>query len=887
MEAALIATKVRIPVSTGGLERPRLIGVLEAGLPGCRLALVAAPAGYGKTTLLAQWARASRYPVAWVSIDGEENDPERFLRYLYRAWAVIRPEIQESSLAALLEGSRPDLQAALADMINLAGGLAGHTAFVLDDYHLIGEPAVHEMMAYLLDHLPDTVHFVLAARAEPPLPVSRLRVRGALLELGPADLRFSAQETADFLNRLQGLALDPAQLNDLQNRLEGWAAGLRLASFCARRRPPGDCSPLLSGAHRFVGDYLSQDVLAGLPEDRREFLLQTSILEPLCGALCDAVTGGEGGQAALEQAERENLFLFALDETRTWFRYHRLFADFLRAELKRRSPELLPELHRRAARWFLEADMPERAFRHALAAGDRSTLGLVFERYMNARLPVGEHRLLKDWLDRVPPDWFKTYPALSLARAGYLAYTGSMDDSMRVVDEVEKQLAAAKGDDVPFQRAAVKAIRCFMACMRNDVPQAETYARQALRELPADALGFRPGIYGALGDTYRQNGRWQAADECYRKALSYTRSPAVRVMAAHIYGALADMHLLRGRLRQAAAFWQQALASIQAPENWGRLPLGVSGWVYIRMAELSYEWDALEQAGEQLARGMERAELGGDLRTQAVGWLLQARIHQARGELAPAAAALDRARRLLEQDPFPEWETRVERCQVEQWLAAGRLKEAARWAADALTRPAPENRIERERLQLAAARALGAQNDPSALDQARALLEQTLAPAEEEGRAGIVIEALALSALIQAQAGSLPGALTALERALRLAEPEGCLRLFADLGPGMERLLRDARSRGVLPAYTARLIEACGGIPGAAAAAGRLAEPLSPREQEILALVAAGLTNREIADRLVISPETVKKHVSSITGKLGAANRTEAAARARSLGMLD
>jgi LuxR family maltose regulon positive regulatory protein len=405
--------------------------------------------------------------------------------------------------------------------------------------------------------------------------------------------------------------------------------------------------------------------------------------------------------------------------------------------------------------------------------------------------------------------------------------------------------------------------------------------------LPHADHTFRAAIHHALGDTYRRNGRWQEARVSYLSVLDFVHEPAFRIRSVHVFGALADLELQKGRLRDSAAYWSKALAIIRERETWGSLPLPLIGWVYIRMSEIVYEWNDLEQARMYISQGLERAELGGDVRAMIAGELFAGRLVLTAGDTAAADACLERARPLLENAPFPDWNGRFERLQLECWLAQDRLRAAVYWADEQQRDDAHAGGPESEAAQLAMARALIAKGDAPALERALALLQRLLAAAEEAGRAGITIEALALHALAHWSSGERAQALTSLERALRLAEPEGYVRLFADLGLPMARLLQEARVRAVLPEYVEQLLAACGGGPAFAAhAAAPLPEPLTPREQEVLRLIAAGLTNREIAASLVVSSETVKKHTSSIYGKLGVGNRTEAAARARELDLL-
>ncbi|NTU79848.1 MAG: hypothetical protein HGA45_10670 [Chloroflexales bacterium] len=886
MDTVLLATKLRIPaLAPRTMPRPRLIDALEHSIRHVKLVQIAAPAGYGKTTMLVQWAHASRLPVVWLSLGAEDNDLERFFRCLLMAWAEVRPGIRESPVGLLLGGMAPDREAVLAAFINVAAGLPEHTVFVLDDYHLITEPSIHQALTFLIDHLPPTLHLVLAGRAEPALPLARYRARGELLEFRAADLQLLPDETADFLHTLR-LELANDAIMRLHAQLEGWIAGLQLVALTLQRGLTGSDTLVLSGRHRFIADFLRDEVLAPLPEAVRHFLLQTSILEHLCGSLCDAVTGSAGSQELLETLERENLFLMPLDDSRAWFRYHQLFADVLREELHQRHPAQVTNLHRRAGRWYLAQALPEPAFQHAVAGDDPELVIQILEDYLDAKLNGGEFSLLKRWLDSLPAQWHTAYPLLGLARAGLLAFTGALDACVRCVDDVERRLSPLASEDTRGQRARVTAIRCAIACFQNDLAQAETYADRALRDLAADD-SFRAAVYGALGDTYRHHGRWEESRACYLSALELGHGPTFRVQSVHAFGALADLQLRQGRLRAAAAYWRKALAGMQDRATWGSFPLPLIGWVYLRMGEILYEWNELEAANDHLAQGLARAELGGDVRALIAAYLLAGQLKLAAGEITAAAAYLERARPLVENAAFPDWTGRFGRLQLACWLAQDQLRAAVHWADALLRGEASEGPVESETAQLAMARALIVKGDAPSLDRARGLLARLVEMAEAQGRAGLIVEALALQALAHWRRGEHADAFTTLERALRLAEPEGYVRLFLDLGLPMARLLQEARSRAVLPEYSGALVAAfTRDRPSAEASAKALPEPLTPREQEVLALVAAGLTNGEIAARLVISVETVKKHVGNLCAKLGVSNRTEAAARARALDLL-
>ena len=870
------------------MSRTRLVDVFEQEILHYKLVLLSAPAGYGKTTLLSQWAQTSRFPVVWLTINEVDNDLERFLRYLLVGWEAVQPGLRDSPLGLLLGAMSPDSEAVLAAFINVANDAPAPIVFVLDDYHLIEDLSVHTALTFLLDHLPPTLHFVLAGRAEPPLPLARYRARHELLEFRAEDLNFLPEETRDFLNEKMGLDLAHEDVVRLQAQLEGWIAGLQLVALTLRQRLTGADKLVVSGRHRFIADYLGEDVLAPLPNGMRRFLLQTSLLDRLCGPLCDAVTGREDSQAMLETLERENLFLVPLDDSRAWFRYHRLFADFLHEELNRRYPAEVVDLHRRAARWYLANDLPEQAFRHAVAGDDAELVTQIVNNHLSRMVLRGDFKLLERWVKLIPPAWYAGYPMLGIARAASLIFTGAFDACARCLDEVEQRLAPAQSEDTRWYQARVTAMRCFMACFHNDLARAETYADQALRDLPEADLSFRADTYQALGDTYRSHGRWEEAREYYFKVLDLVHEPEFSIRSVHVFGALADLELQQGRLRDSAAHWRKALAVIQQRETWGSFPLPLIGWVYIRMGEILYEWNELGEAGHHLSQGLERAELGGDVRAMIAGYLLAAHLKMTEGDVEGAAEYVEEARPLVESTQFTGWNSRFERCQLELWLAQDRLRAAVNWTDEMLRDAAIEKRLDSELAQLTMARVLIVKGDGPSVERALALLEGLHQAAEEEGRTGVQIEVLALQALGYWRRGERAGAMTALERSLRLAEPEGYVRLFADFGLPLVRLLQEARSREVMPDYVSRLLAACGAdfaFPAPAEQA--LPEPLTSREQEVLQLIAAGLTNREIAAKLVVSPETVKKHTGSIYSKLGVGSRTEAAARARELDLLN
>jgi LuxR family maltose regulon positive regulatory protein len=891
METELLATRLTIPPLVHHVvRRERLIEALEHGLPASRLVSVSAPAGFGKTTLLAQWARGSEHDVAWLTCSASDNDVIRFLRYLLGAWAAVAPDVPRSRLGVLLSSSEPDLDEVLAALAHVAGGTVRQTAIVLDDAHLIDDPDIHRTLAFLLDHMPLALHLVLACREDPPLPLARLRARRELLELRGEDLQLTRDETASLLAESAGPALGDDQVDALHARLEGWAAGAQMVAHALRHGAEAPDRLAISGRHRHIADYLSEEVLGSLAEPTRWFLLTTSILDRLSGPLCDRVTGESGSQSMLAALERANLFLVPLDDSRTWFRYHALFAEFLRDELARHDPDAPATLHRRAAGWYLEHDLPEPAFDHAVAANDVDTVKQILDRYLTVKLFSGERRVAAHWVGAITDVWRAEQPSFLLAEATYHLLTGQLEAGIRRLADAERR-AGANLETQGTTIARATAMRCFVACITNDLAGAETYASEALAVLPAGDIDFRANLYHALGDTYRGHGRWQEAREHYLRVLDLAveqpELPMARILSVHVYGALADLELRQGHMQQAVKFWTRALAFIEDPHPWGYAPLPVTGWVYLRMGELAYERNDLSRAWEHVTRGVERARLGGDTRAIIAGEVILARLELAAGTLEAAESHLEEAHRLLEDAPFPDWTSRFERCHVDLWLARDDLRSALAWVDAALAGGELGQRPDAELARLAIARVLIQTVDPMAHARAGRLLDEMVGTATALGQLGVLIEALALRALGHEARGNHAAALTDIERAVRLAEPEGYVRLFVDLGMRMRWLLEEARRRDVMPGAVTRLLAAFGEPVGTAGNVQPLVEPLSERECQVVRLVAAGLTNREMADALFVSPETVKKHLANIYGKLAVHNRVEVVARARSLGVID
>jgi LuxR family transcriptional regulator, maltose regulon positive regulatory protein len=907
----LLATKLHVPgPQPGFVARPRLVQALDEGLAR-GLILVCAPAGFGKTALLADWARRGDQPVAWLSLDAGDNDPARFWRHVVAALDRVRPGIAERAGPLLGPPAPPSFVGLVTALINdlTAQPGGGEVLLLLDDYHLIDTQQVHESLMFLLEHLPPGLHLVLASRADPPLPLARLRARGQLAEVRTDDLRFAAGEAAALLRESAGPGLPGAAVAALAARTEGWAAGLQLAALSLRGRPDiAGFVAAFSGSHRYILDYLTGEVLERQPEQVREFLLETSVLERLSGGLCDAVTGQDDGQAMLEQVERAGLFLVPLDEVRGWWRYHQLFADLLRARLQQQQPGRVAVLHRAAAAWCQEHGLADDAVGHALAAGDTAWAARLIEQHFDATLYLrSEAATAQRWLAALPAELARSRPRLLLAQALLAATLGRAEAMEPPLDAAERALAGAAPEaGEPFEPAGGRAAsmlvnipaqialhRGFLAQLRGDAEGTAAFASQALAELTGGEQLLSSMAQGLLAAAEWFRGRLADAEQAFVSSIAGWQ--AGQPLSWGVYQ-LGQVQRAQGRLDAAAETYQKTL-DIAAVS--GGAPAPPAGPAYVGLGEVAYQRNELDSALRQVTEGIALcrrslypAPLGTGLVTLA--WIRQAQgdpggAREAMGEAGRAALG-PRVTGLL--NPVPAQRARL-------LLAQGDIAAAARWAEERGLGPGDDPGYPREPEYLVLARVLLAEDRPA---QALTLVERMLAAAAAQGRAGSVIEIGALRALALAACGDEDAAVGALARALTLGCPQGYVRVFADEGAPMAALLarlvaaqkaERAAARGVPADCLANVLRAFGGKDGwpgarrgAAVAVPGLVEQLTARELEVLVLLAAGMPNPRIAEQLVVTLDTVKKHVSHLLGKLGAANRTEAVTRARQLGLL-
>ena len=850
----LLATKLHMPGPRPGMvPRSRLTARLEGGLAR-GLVLVCGPAGYGKTVLLADWARRGELPAAWLSLDAGDNDPARFWHHAVAALDRARPGTGERVAPLLGPPAPSSFQGLVTALINDLA--ADQALLVLDDYHLIGAPQVHESLAFLVEHRPAGITVVLASRSDPPLPLARLRARGQLTEIREAELRFTPAEAAELLQHAAS-GLPDASVAALAARTEGWAAGLQLAALSLRgQHDAAAFVAAFTGSHRYVLDYLAEEVLERQDEQLRTFLLETSVLDRLSGPLCDAVTGRGGSQALLEQAERAGLFLIPLDELRGWWRYHHLFADLLRARLQQEQPGRTAQLHRNAAAWCQEHGLADDAIGHAAAAGETAWAARIIEQHFNLVHRIrGEAATIDRWLSVLPAEVVRSRPRLLLAQAHMAADSGHPEVVEPLLDAAD--CAPPGWADEPFEPASGAAAsflinvpalitlhRSYLAQLHGDAGATAAFAAQTLAESKPEEGALSATAHGFLAVAEWLRGRLTEAERALASSLTGWRETSQLTLIAWGCYQLVLIQLAQGRLDAAALTCEQALDSLVTS---GR-PAPAAGPGYAGLAGIAYQRDELGLALRHATEGIALCRqfvytppLAGGLATLA--W-----IRQATGDPAGALEAITEAGQAAPGpagllNPVPAQRARL-------LLAQGDLPAAARFAPDNGLGPDDEPDYARESGHLVLARVLLAQDRPG---QALALLDRLHAAAKAQNRTGSLIETSALRALALAATGEEAGAVTTLAGALLLACPQGHVRVFADEGLPMAALLgrliaaqRAGRAAAGVPlGYLARLQRAfAAGPPAPDLGPSGIIEPLTSRELEVLKMMAAGRRTR-------------------------------------------
>jgi LuxR family maltose regulon positive regulatory protein len=891
MQADLLTVKLYVPPLRPTLiPRPRLTAAVSQALARS-LTLVSAPAGYGKTTLVSSWLHESGVPSAWLSLDEADNDPSRFLQYFMTALRTVVPTIQEDRPGMLQAIQPAPFDALMSSLIN---EIMAHTApfvLVLDDFHIIHAQPVLEMLTFLLEHMPPAMHLVLLSRTDPPLPLARLRARAQLVDIRAGQLRFTADEIAAFLSEM-GLSLPADDIAALEMRTEGWIASLQLAALSLQGRQ--DIHSFLSafaGSHAYIMDYLTEEVLNLQSEEVRSFLLQTSVLNRMCGPLCEAVVeagrpGFLGGQAMLETLEQKNLFVIPLDGERRWYRYHHLFADVLSRRLEHLYPQYLPRLHRRASQWYEQSGLVADAIRHALLAGDRDRVAQLVVQNGCMLLMAGEVITLQQWIEAVE-SFSYTHPWLNILKAWALALTGHPDQIEPLLQTAERLVAPLEPTpEVKIMLGAVAAARAYEANWHENTRLAADAAQQALEYLPdSDPLSrsLRSLATDILGDASWLNDDLEAAEQAYTEAAQISRAASNMHMAIIVNANLAEILIEQGQLHRAARTLSESLQMATRPD--GQLSPLVDG-VYAGLSKISYERNRLEDAARYAHQCIEICNRWGSFGVQAAAYVLLAQSEHSQGNSERAQEAMRAAEQLERQHRFsPRQSIGVKSALARLWLAQGNQERPTHLVRQSGITPDDEIPYLREPEYLILLRLLLAQGD---YDAARPLSERLLQKAEAAGRVGRVIEILILQALALQGKRDMPHALATLDRAILLAQPEGYVRTFLDEGELMAKLLYQAQAHRVGAGYASELLSAGGQATSTTPPPAQLlVEPLSMRELEVLKLIEAGHSNQEIAARLVISMPTVKRHISNIYAKLGAKSRTQAVSLGRELRLFE
>lgn len=901
----VLNTKLHAPSPRANrVHRQRLLDRLEAGGRSA-LALISAPAGFGKSTLVGDWLSRRREPSAWLSLDAGDSDLRRFLAYMVAALDRPLPGIGRGVAAALAATRLPDPDVLLTPLLNELWDKPA-CFLVLDDYHVIEAPEVHEALTFLLEHLPPEMHLILATRVDPPLPLPRLRARNLLCELRAEDLRFTHEEAALFLRETMGLDVAAHEIEALESRTEGWIAGLQMAALSLQGRD--DVSAFIAGftgSHRFVLDYLSEEVLDRQPPERMEFLLRTSILGRMSGSLCDAVTGAADGQEVLESLETANLFLIPLDDRRGWYRYHHLFATLLQEELRRRmSGTELAGLHARAAGWFAGHGLPDEAMEHAVAARDWERAVRIVEEHAHPFIHRGELATVRRWFDPLPEESYRKHPRLLITRALLYFAAFRFPEFAATVQELER---ACESSDDPVLPVGLDSMRALMLSGQGDHAGVVAFAGRALERMPEqDDFGAGRGLVTLLlGMSLGRVGEPGRALEMLEESARLTTAAGNLVLAVLALSNQGRIEILSGRLRRGQERYRQALDLFNPfgdTGDIGAMPLPAASQAWSGMAEVHLEKGELDQALEHVLTANRLSRSGEVVGHHVQGLATMVRVRMARGEYDEARRVYEELGTYMRRTHTQVWdvlnESLCHRIDVRQAKREGRrdlLSKVQRWAEerglmegwdDLRSRLMPD--LPKDYAHLTVAHWLHACGRHR---EALRLLAALQKVAEEEGLGCSLIEIGVLEALVLRELGE--PALEPLESALARAEPEGYVHAFVKEGEPLARLLDEvekARPGALDSPFGRRLRELLGSTTHAATApaprAAVTGEPLSERELEVLRSVASGLSNAEAARRLYLSPFTVKKHLENIYGKLGVRNRTEAIARVQALGLL-
>jgi len=879
VETSLLKTKLNIPpIRPQLVSRPRLTERLKEGLK-CNLILISAPAGFGKTTLLSEWSRQSRPNIqtAWVSLDEGDNDPIRFWDYFIAALQTLQPAVGENALTLLhttqtFPGQIPPIESVLTVLINDLANIRGEFVVALDDYHLIEAQQIHDGITFLLDHLPPQMHLVIATRADPSLPLAHFRGKGMMLEIGADDLRFTLDETVSFFQEMKALGLSTDDVCALNTRTEGWVVGLKMAALSMQRQP--DIPEFLTsftGSQRYVMDYLMEEVLQQQTKEVQEFLLQTSVLNRLTAPLCDAVTERKGSQDILRNLERGHLFIVPLDDSRQWYRYEHLFADILRHQQESTyGAENTAELHRRASQWYEDSNHPDEAIHHALVSRDWQKAAMLITERGKKKNQNGEFSTVANWMQLLPEEVIFSHPELCKLYIVAMQMTGQVDAVESILKTLEE---AAQGDESIRDEIAVQ--QAMAAWRRHDYPLAGKLARKALSILPPDEHENRDVMNLILGWNYNYSGNFREAEPIFAEVYEAFRQSGSNFGAFSAFSGLVSIAWQKGQLRRAAEMCRQAI------ELAGPSPASVAP--HILLSTVLYELNDLEAGVNHIQQVIELGQLIGTMQARVEIHDILACYRLAQGDESGFLEALEKAdfeaRNIGDKPEIPPGHAARH---IQFALKQDDLVAASEWGS----KLAEYAGFLPQYLNHGPSRLLIAQGKKSEAAKELQVLYERAAQSEAQGLMIVYRLCQALAAETE------EAALEFLTDALTMAEPEGYIRTFVDEGRLLAPLLEKVISRGIKPEYAGkllRIIEEEQHRKHVRREKGPVKIPyetLSEREMEVLLLLVAGFSNRQIAERLFISVGTVKTHVHNIMAKLEVSGRIQVIARARELNLI-
>ena len=937
LTTSVLATKLHIPpFRPSSISRPLLLDALEKGLSS-KLTLISAPAGFGKTTILSEWAQKCEKPFAWFSVDERDNDPQRFFMHFITTIQGFAADIGIASLESLQAPQFPPLESFLTGLINEISGISIPFVLVLDDCHLISNRIVHEGLIFLVENIPPQLHMVISGRADPPWPMARLRAQGMMNEIRTSDLRFSSNEVAQFLHDVMALRLTSKDISALEARTEGWIAGLQMAALSMKgRRDISSFIRSFTGSHRFIMDYLVEEILEGQNATIQTFLLKTSILDQMTAGLCDAVVeeldvGDQGvevdgqisvglqspitSQQILEYLEHANLFLVPLDDERNWYRYHHLFSQLLQSRLKQVYPDLVMDLHLRASRWFESVDMYDQAISHAFAAENTKRAADLVEQNAMTMITRSELGALSKWLDRLPEEILRSRPWLCTFHAWIKYWHGprvEVEGWLKAAESALQERSNGNGDldrdgvtgplsedEKNHIAGQIAAIRAYGAIPEGDYGLVAQMAEKGLSLLP-DGDFAQSVCAVALGAANRGKGDVAAALDAFEKAKGYALKRGNRQQALTAYCYYGEQQIKQGALHDALHTFEEALKVAEMKR--GKL-IGSAGFPLVSMADLYREWNELDIAEELLSKSIDIGLHWGIADFVAMTYIVQSRLQLIRGDLQGVLNTIHNADQLERRMKIDPWvHTPLDECRLRYWLTSGDLSAVKRWINESGLKIDGELSYFYDLHHLNLARVLIAlgkeQRDIGYLEESAHLLIRILRAAEKAQWIHETIKALIMQSLAYDALGENQQAITTIKRALELAQPGDYVRVFLDEGPSMEGLLEQLRENEEVGDYAFQLLTSAELDEGKreqreilplasyVEPSPELVEGLTEREMEVLRLLRSGMTSTEIAKELVIAVSTVRTHLKNLYGKLDVHSRMEAIQKAEELGLL-